>query len=81
MTTDVRFPRFRPLYRLSLLLDRLAFAGVHRPSFPAIGTLRYRIEMASLALGWMARGNQWDTRSLRERLSAGNYFWRAAVRR
>lgn len=44
------------------------------------GRVRTVIDNCCIALGWMSKGGLYDNRTLRKRLCAGNYYWKAAIR-
>jgi len=74
------FPRVRPLHWLSRIVSAIAFVGLHQPTYLPVGSFRARLHCVGIALGWMARGNQYDRRTFGQRMCAGAFFWRQAVR-
>ncbi len=46
----------------------------------ATGRVRAAVENAGIALQWMSKGGPYDNRSLVQRMSAGNWYWRQAFR-
>lgn len=56
---------FRPLRALGKAIQRAA--GIVQPSYPT--GWRQRVNHFAIALGWMSRGYQYDSRTLLQRLT------------
>lgn len=72
----------RPLGALSRTLCNWARRGNVQTTVAHSGRVRAAVDSFGIALGWMSRGYQYDTRTLRQRLADNNarYHLRDAVR-
>jgi hypothetical protein len=44
------------------------------------GRFRTVVDHCCIAIQWMSKGGPYDDRTLRQRLVAGNFYWKAAAR-
>ncbi len=70
----------RPLKAAGLALSRWARGTNVQTTVAHSGRIRTAIDNVGIALQWMSRGYQYDTRSFAQRMRAGNWYWRRAAR-
>ncbi len=79
-STETKSIEIRPLNTIGRAMSRWARRGAIQTTVEFHGRLRTAIDQAGIALSWMSRGYQYDTRNLRQRMVAGNYYWSRAFR-
>lgn len=70
----------RPLKAIGRALSAWARRGNCQTTVAHSGRVRAAADHAGIAMQWMGKGYQYDQRTWRERLCAGNFYWRAAAR-
>lgn len=69
-----------PKPSLATRVSRWARAGGVQTTVEFSGRFRTVVDLCAIAIGWMSKGGAYDNRTLRERMRAGNWYWRAAGR-
>jgi len=70
---------FRPLRSIGQFLSTWARGKSVQTTVRYSGRIRTAVDYIGVALGWMSRGYQYDTRTFMQRMGSGRYFWLMAL--